>query len=116
MTTSTFIRRKNKILREYLGLDFDLVPPEQIEDIPATERLCIDSIARSCPYCVEFNGDCDVCPMAIAKNQCNCSANNTWGMYVNSIPFSNRHTKSSSPAYGPMVNLIEKYNKQFEER
>jgi hypothetical protein len=115
MTTSTFIRRKNNILREYLGLNFDLVPPEQIVDIPATKRLYIDNVARSCPYCVEFEGDCDLCPMAIAKNQCEYGATSTWSMYILSIPFHNRHTRTNSPAYEPMVDLIEEYNKQFEE-
>lgn len=114
MTTSTFIKRKNKILREYLGLSFDLVPSGQIEDIPATKRLRLDNGATSCPYCVEFDNDCDLCPMALAGNQCGSTSNSTWYIYITSISSYYFHTNSRSPAYEPMVALIEEYNKQFE--
>ena len=53
MTTIEFFKRKNQILKEYLGLDFDLVPKEQMRNIPFKE-LSNETSVGGCPYCVEY--------------------------------------------------------------
>jgi len=121
MTTIDFFKKKNEILRETLGLNFDLVPSYQMINIPFKE-LSIDRPSTSCPYCLEYNNEdtdveelCSKCPMFLANNSCLEDEDSTWERYVKSISpdedISSLHTEPTSPAYEQMVKLIEEYNK-----
>lgn len=114
MTVSSYIRAKNKILMECLGLGFDLVPEGQIEECEQKE-LSIASSINSCPYCLVFihDSDCTGCPMEKARNRCNTSPENTWNKYNRSGDY-NLHVYTSSPAYKPMVELINQYNRELK--
>ena len=114
MTTTEFFKSKNKILRETLGLDFDLVPESQMVDVPFVE-LSTESGAHSCPYCMVFlklDKICDYCPMAKAGNKC-VHQSSTWTKYCDKIVSksgSYMHFYERSKAYEPMVKLINEYN------
>ena len=113
MTTSEFIKEKNQILREVLGLPFDLVPADQIEDVKKV-KLSTEFTTSSCPYCAANLTDnkCKNCPMAIAGNGCLKSEESTWRRYItyckkNSIT---QAVFPSSSAYKPLSDLIDKFN------
>lgn len=117
MSVTKFLKKKNKILRKYIGIDFDLVPKDQIEECER-EPLSIRCGYVSCPYCMVY-GDhdkCLGCPMKEADNKC-FDSDSTWGRYIiyckeNNIRF---HYIKDSPAYKPMKKLIDKYNNQFKD-
>ena len=114
MKLTTYLKEKNKILRKYLGLEFDLVPKEQIDKkCDSLKPLKLDSrSANSCPYCLLYSIDgCEECPMSKADNHCTISFDSTWDRYMNSIPSFDGHWSVNSPAYEPMNKLIAKYNK-----
>jgi hypothetical protein len=124
MTTSVFLREKNIILRDTIGLDFDLVPEDQIVDLP--QNLCKPlsnaNTSRSCPYCVGYTSlnaydHCAMCPMGIAGNRCAYQGihPNTWQSYVKHCLDNNTwiHTDPVSPAYHRMCVLIAKYNSEL---
>lgn len=112
MLVSEVIREKNKIFRKYLGLDFDLIPESQIEECTQIP-LSMHSSFSSCPYCVVYGKDCKECPMSKAGNKCD-TYGSTWRKYCNFIYFGWTHISPRSPAYLPMVALIEQYNKELE--
>lgn len=116
MTDTDYMKAKNKILREYIGIDFDLVPEDQVENCPEQYELKVDESTGSCPYCLNYlDEDCEHCPMAKADNECTVSEGNTWEKYIkycrtSKIPM---HCYPESPAYEPMKKLIEQYNKEL---
>jgi hypothetical protein len=125
MKTSQFLREKNRILRETIGLDFDLVPEEQIVDLPEhlMKPLSNASSSQSCPYCVgyfnysdEYN-TCGMCPMNLAGNKCSYNGfhDNTWKRYMQHCLFNNTymHTDQESPAFRRMKALIKTYNEEL---
>lgn len=115
MKVSTYIRRKNDILREHLGLDFDLVPEPQIEEVPK-RHLSNTTSESSCPYCHIFNStytDCEGCIMDTADNAC-VAEDSTWNMYTENTNITDCHWMPTSPAYKPMNELITEYNKGIE--
>lgn len=102
MTIITLLRGKNEILRKWIGIDFDLVPENQMDNLGQYKQVELvnnnKNPALSCPYCmaVDIMG-CGYCPMFKAGN-------------ANNIPV---HTDKSSPAYEPMIELIEQYNREL---
>ena len=121
MTTTDFLKRKNKILREHLGLTFDLVPESQLTDVPF-RWLSIATVADSCPYCQEYlqneGNNCKGCPMDEAGNNCISKEDSTWKRYANhctdtfyvNADANSLHCYIESNAYIPMVELINEYN------
>jgi len=111
MTTIEFLKKKNQILREYLGLNFDLVPEEQMINVPFKE-LSNETSAGGCPYCVEYlnaiTAECTGCPMTLAGNSCEVDENDTWTRYISEVKFT--HVEEKSEAYEPMNDLIKEYN------
>jgi len=109
MTTIEYLTKKNQILKKYLGLNFDLVPKEQMRNVPFKE-LSNETSAGGCPYCAVYNDNdkCPGCPMASAGNGCEVDSGNTWTRYVNEVEF--MHTEERSEAYEPMNALIKEYN------
>jgi hypothetical protein len=124
MTTSEFLRQKNCILRDTIGLNFDLVPEEQIIDLP--QNLCKPlsnaTTSRSCPYCVGYSSlnacdHCVMCPMGLAGNRCSFHEkhDNTWQSYVKYCLDRDikLHSDIESPAFHSMCVLIAKYNNEL---
>ena len=113
MTDIKYMREKNKILRECLGLDFDLVPEDQMENCEVQYSLGLSTAGGdSCPYCKNYYMDgCRSCPMAKAYNECCSEEDNTWDRYMDMVEFYHGHLKS--PAYEPMKKLIEQYNREI---
>ena len=117
MTVSKFIKKKNKILKKYIGLPFNLVPKKQIKECKQVELSTLNPV-NSCPYCMAYlrpNGNCEGCPMAEAFNKCELDTENTYTEYVNwtdskGIP---RHFMEESPAHKPLAKLIAKYNSEL---
>ena len=117
MTVTSYMRSKNKILREHIGIDFDLVPEDQIKEC-TQYLLSVDDSANSCPYCLEYlEGDCRGCPMRIAGNECDDSddGDDTWARYIAYAEEMgiDMHTFPASLAYEPMKKLIEQYNREL---
>lgn len=112
MKVSEFIRKKNEILRKTIGIDFDLVPEDQIEEC---EQFVL-SLNFSCPYCKAYKESCSKCPMDIANNNC-VDKNSTWDEYGIYCSCNNvfTHNHPASPAYESMKNLIDKYNKELND-
>jgi len=110
MTVSAFLREKNKILKEYLNLDFDLVPEDQIEECEQLE-LDMDS-PSSCPYCMVYGNGCKNCPMEKAGNGCKNNRQSTWVKYITTCR--HPHASKQSPAHKPMKELIDQYNKELK--
>jgi hypothetical protein len=115
MTVSEYLRRKNNILREYLELDFDLIPEEQIREVEQSE-LGFD-VFGACPYCNVHNrlNSCEGCPMYDAGNDCRLDES-TWIRYVNNVELQDFHWAETSPAHKPMRELIEQYNKDIKDK
>ena len=121
MTTIEFLKEKNRILREELGLPYDLIPIEQMENV-RFYALNIDTAEGSCPYCLEFyTGEigkpCGTCPMSKAGNECGAiyeDDGDTWTRYTKYCEDRNIkiHTFEDSLAYPRMKALIDKYNKK----
>ena len=115
MTVIEYMKRKNEILKEYMGIDFDLVPENQLAECKKVRLY--DTSLGSCPYCrVYENNECIGCPMANAGNECT-DEKSTWSIYNNFcyIVEIYPHSNIRSPAYKPMVELIKQYNKELEE-
>ena len=113
MTDIKYMKEKNTILREYLGLDFDLVPEGQMENCKVQHELELTSLGGdSCPYCMNYVTEgCIGCPMAEAGNKCCCEEADTWTRYMDMVAFD--HGDPESPAYEPMKKLIEQYNREI---
>ena len=106
MTTKTYLRKKNKLLREIAGIDFDMVPEDQIQDVEFIE-LNTKSYADMCPYCLYYT-ECTGCPMYEANNQCNTDENNTWRRFLNHFR-GDVHSFTSEPS---LQELVRQYNEE----
>ena len=122
MTTTEYMVRKNKILREFLGIDFDLVPESQMVDIKYNELSMFDS-QSSCPYCAEYYDEygktpCSGCPMYEANNECEFGTFNTWSQYITACNVSGvkSHMFPESKAYTPVSLLVKEYNLSNESK
>ncbi|MFA7029976.1 MAG: hypothetical protein WC179_06885 [Candidatus Cloacimonadaceae bacterium] len=115
MTVIEYMKRKNEILKEYIGIDFDLIPENQLAEC---EKIRLyDTSMGSCPYCLVYaDNDCIECPMANAGNNCS-DEKSTWSTYTGFCYITEiyPHNNILSPAYKPMVELIVQYNKELEE-
>ena len=119
MNSVEFMKSKNQILREFIGIDFDLIPETQMEVVPFI-KLSNDLSTNSCPYCKEYlrsSNSCYQCPMDNGNNNCN-EHGSTWNDYCTFMEDNKvlPHFDISSPAYEPMNSLIEEYNKSKEEK
>jgi hypothetical protein len=115
MTVVEFLKQKNLIIREVLGIDFDLVPEDQLEE---RERrlLFTTSDGAMCPYCVVYFGPnsaiellCIQCPMHKAGNNCNLSPNSTYRRITKIVGYITTY----KPIMVELVPLIRQYNKEL---
>jgi hypothetical protein len=121
MTNIDFMKAKNAILREHIGIDFDMIPESQMVETGNQFELNVNGSARSCVYCVEFPDECDICPMYLAGNGCTRQLGNdynpdsTYGKYISYCERNDirTHDNESSPAYLPMKELIDRYNDEI---
>ncbi len=118
MTTSEYIKKKNKLFKkEYNAL---LVPKKQIIDVDiGNTKLYMDSDTVACPYCIVYlSKNCKGCPMFEANNGCK-DANSTYSKLVNKIKKKDNsmNTISLTDAKKTKVKfkkLINKYNSELE--
>lgn len=118
MLVSDYLKQKNKILRDYIGLQFDLVPEDQIEEIKQLP-LNKDGASASCPYCVAAGAvyrstaipNCSECIMFKSNNICE-KFGSTWSNYKDFCNSNNikMHYIEGSKAYQPMLELVSQYN------
>ena len=114
MLVITYNRAKNKILRDTLGLPFDLIPESQMEEC---EQFPLRLTALgSCTYCLDYT-TCTECPMNKANNNCTADTGSTWEQYITYCASNNilTHTGEESPAYLPMLELITQYNSELKD-
>ena len=70
MTVVELLKEKNKIIREELELDFDLIPESQIMEVEP-KYMSTQSDMSSCIYCKHFyDNNCEGCPMDEHGNSC----------------------------------------------
>lgn len=113
LSMAEFIRAKNKILREDYGIDFDLVPEDQIVDMPKIKKLNTSNVSYMCPYCAEGlrEDNCNMCPMSKANNQCDIGPNNTWTRFLRKIDFIGLKDYYNNKR---IAKLIKWYNKDIK--
>ena len=122
MLVTDYIKEKNKILREEFGIDFDLVPEDQIKEVPA-RKLSTEFSTDMCPYCAVFGdnrffeNDCRGCPMKEEGNRCGVDYGNTWDKFLNFMieVYSENDYFNVYSGNHRIVDLIEKFNSELEE-
>jgi hypothetical protein len=118
MTDIEFMKEKNKIIREELGLKFDLIPESQMIELDeeqkklAAANIDNENGGTSCLYCIVFDS-CIGCPMNDAGNPCS-DEGNTWVQYIDYCTYTDGvepHFYCESKANERMSDLINKYKK-----
>jgi len=120
MTVTQYITEKNRIIREALNIDFDLVPETQIKEVELTEPLSIISDVSACPYCHAYmlkESGCIGCPMEVAGNGC-CHSDSTYEVITEKYVYNNPDTHATSLVNDerirvPLEALIEQFNEEF---
>ena len=107
MTTSEYIRSKNQIALDLVGVI--ITPENQIVDIEFHE-LEPTIGDYSCPYCQKYQAtgrrSCRGCPMSEAGNECGISKDSTWYIFMTAI-----HKKDLEAAFKEAITpLVKEYN------
>ncbi len=113
MLVSEFIRQKNKIIFDKLGVI--LVPEKQIAECEQF-KLSFDSSNKACPYCLAYTSICENCPMAKAGNDCYYEES-TWKIFVDAIYTQTNIIWISDwyKAQPELVELYEQYNAELNQ-
>ena len=120
MTVTEYIKRKNKIIFDEIGVI--LVPKSQIAECEQWE-LNMHSDADMCPYCLVYNQDgeednCEGCPMFDAGNSCDSGDwDNTWREVCKELKMEDRGTYyiyNYPKFHQKLENLVNQYNEELE--
>lgn len=121
MLVSDYLKQKNKILKDYIGLQFDLVPEDQMQE--CRQFKLRGNKLRTCshPYCEDYgfkdSETCAKCPLnnsdykfsdescsdIVIKYEKYCKDNGIL-----------EHTQKLSPAFEHINKLVEQYNYELE--
>jgi len=122
MKVTKFIKQKNTIIHKLTGIT--LVPEEQIKKVPK-RKLTFNNDATACPYCHIYylsdeNIECTGCPMYKAENGCNTDRcdNHTYHQLDQWVLENTAYYDLSKwyQSIPEMVELYEKYNRQFKDK
>ena len=120
MTVTEYIKRKNKIIFDEIGVT--LVPESQIKECPQ-KFLNTGSDANMCPYCLVYDQDsedtkCEGCPMYDAENDCNAEDwDSTWRDVCRELKMEGGGTYYifNYPKFHQILqNLVNQYNEELK--
>ncbi len=106
MKTSEFIRKKNKIIKKYTGID--LVPEDQIKDVDFNSKMNMAYDSSCCPYCA-FG--CKVCPMVLGNNRCGLEDSTYTKVTLNYY----RISDPNAPWHNELKALVNEWNEDIEK-
>ena len=120
MTVTEYIKRKNKIIFDEIGVT--LVPESQIEECEQW-GLNMHSDAAICPYCLVYDQDggdnsCNGCPMFDAGNDCNAEDwDSTWRDVCKELKMEDGGTYyifNYPNFHQKLENLVNQYNEELK--